>query len=204
MGGGTSGELAARVGAGAICDRVRTGCANKEPPELLLEATLRAGQTAVRRLHTDPNHRGCGSTVVAAWLQGGRAYITWLGDSPAFRVSAGRLERLTWAHDTRGFLIRAGTFTEAEAHHHRIRNALHHYLGSRPEEWPLEIPSFVPLTGDRLILATNGVSDFLDDGAILATCQTISDPTTCAEALVEHALMAGSRDNCTCAVIAFD
>jgi serine/threonine protein phosphatase PrpC len=38
----------------------------------------------------------------------------------------------------------------------------------------------------------------------VTACRTVSDPTTCAEAIIEHAIMAGSRDNCTCAVIAFE
>jgi hypothetical protein len=36
------------------------------------------------------------------------------------------------------------------------------------------------------------------------TSRFIPDPITCAEAVVEYALAAGSRDNCTCAVIAFE
>jgi serine/threonine protein phosphatase PrpC len=55
-----------------------------------------------------------------------------------------------------------------------------------------------------VILTTDGVTNHIPDSTILNACRTISDPTTCAEAIIEHALMANSRDNCSCAVIAFD
>jgi hypothetical protein len=56
----------------------------------------------------------------------------------------------------------------------------------------------------RLILTTDGVTNHIPADTILNACRDISDPATCAEAIIEHAIRAGSRDNCTCAVIAFE
>lgn len=204
MGGSPSGERAAQTGAEAIRDRAREGYANGEPPEALLEDAFRAGHDAVRHLNQAPAFRHSGATVVAAWVQEGRVSVTWLGDSGAYRLSGGRLERLTWEHNWANEVIRRGIMSKAEARDHRISRNLVNFLGQREPEPQFEFPTFVPRPGDRLILATDGVTGVLSNDTLLNTCRTIPDPTTCAEALVEHALATGSRDNCTCAVLAFE
>jgi protein phosphatase len=204
MGSQPAGERAARVGAEVIRDRVRVGHANGEPADILLEAAFQAGHDAVVHLGRTPEFRNCGATVVAAWIQDGQVHVAWLGDSPAFRVSGARLERLTWNHDLRTLLIRSGRLTEAEARYARFKNVLFRYLGAGAANDKLEIRSFVPRPGDRLILATDGGAGWTPDETIPNACRDISDPTTCAEAINEHALMAGSRDNCSCAVLAFE
>lgn len=201
--GGVGGQRAAQLGAEAIAESIRTNHAPDEPAESLLQAAFRAGDGSI--LHwwsIDPDSGNCSATAVAAWVQQGRVYVSWLGNSRAYRASNGKLEQLTWDHDWANEAVRLKAISADEARYGRVSRNLTRCLGRwGPEPW-LEFPSFVPLPGDQLILATDGIS-VLEESTILNACRTISDPTTCAEAIIEHALMAGSRDNCTCAVIAF-
>jgi protein phosphatase len=204
MGGLAAGELASRNGAEAVAGALREGlCAGEEPPGLI-ERALRAGHEAVRDLvRVDRSLRYSGTTVVLALLHRARAYVSWLGDSPAYLVSGGRIRKLTWEHDFRTALIRNGVLSPEEVGGPSIRNALYRYLGSDETSAPVDVSSFVPKCGDRLLLATDGITNFVPEPDLLRLCLAHPDPVVCAEELVDFALNRGSRDNCTCAVIAF-
>jgi serine/threonine protein phosphatase PrpC len=204
MGGSPDGERAARVGAEAIRGHISGGYATDEASESLLDDAFRAGHQAVLDLSPEGTYRVAGATAVGACVRDGRVFVTWIGDSRAYRLTGGRLQLLTRDHNLGWALVRAGTMSEAEARDSRGTHRLFSWLGEWHIDGPLEVPSFVPLPGDRLILATDGVTAMLEDDTFLTACRTVPDPATCAEVLIEHALMRGSRDNCSCAVIAFE
>jgi PPM family protein phosphatase len=205
MGGQAAGEIASSKGAEAVAHALRRGLKAGDEPRGLIEKALRAGHETVVDLDREPEFRGCGTTAVLALLHGGTVYVSWLGDSPAILVSGGRVQQLTWDHDFRTYMIRKTGMSEAEAHGYYWRNVLVCYLGQWPEgEIQLEIPSHTPQPDDRLLLASDGVSKVLQPGDLLRVCQSHPDPQACAEELVNLALERGSRDNCTCAVIAFE
>ena len=52
--------------------------------------------------------------------------------------------------------------------------------------------------------ATDGVTGVVPEADLLEVCTSHPDPQACAEEVVNLALDRGSRDNCTCAVIAFE
>jgi protein phosphatase len=204
MGGHLAGELASRKGAEAVQRALRGGLNSGAEPRGLIEPAFRAGHEQIAALSAlDCDFRNCGTTIVMALLHGGRVYVSWLGDSAAFLVSGTGTQRLTWTHDLRTFMIRKGMVSEGDAF---WKNVLLFYLGgSWPEgERQLEILSHTPQPGDRLVLTTDGVSNVLTHSDLLDVCRSHSEPLTCAKELVNLALDRGSRDNCTCAVIAFE
>ena len=58
----------------------------------------------------------------------------------------------------------------------------------------------VPIVGDRWLLCSDGVSDYLPDADIRALVTGILDPADAARRIVELSLEAGSRDNVTAVV----
>jgi serine/threonine protein phosphatase PrpC len=58
--------------------------------------------------------------------------------------------------------------------------------------------------GDRLLLATDGLTDLVELPEIAEICRENSDPTACAAAMIDAALERGGRDNITAIVIAVD
>lgn len=205
MGGLAAGEVASRNGADAVAEALREGLASNEEPRLLIEKALRAGHEAVLDLvRKDRSLKHAGTTVVLAMLHRDRVYVSWLGDSPAYLISGGRVRKLTWDHNLTNALIRSGIVREEEVGNHRINNVLCRYLGSEDTKDAPEIPAFTPRRGDRLVLATDGVSGVVSEEELLRLCREHPEPQACAEELVNRALLDGSRDNCTCAVLAFD
>lgn len=203
MGGQPQGERAAELGETAICDYLHQHYSHTNAAAALA-AAFRTAHDRICAWHFEaPDNRNGGATVVAALVCEGRVHVAWSGDSMAYLVRDGTAKRLTRPHDLRHALIDRGTITEAEAYEHRIKNVLVHCLGGGCNDFRSDAVSFDPRPGDQLVLATDGVWCMLED-EIAAVCGASSDPTSCAEALIELALQANSRDNCTVAVLAFD
>lgn len=204
MGGHAAGELASRTAGDAILASLRHAAGTTADPRESIEKAVRAGHGQVRALSRhDSRARNCGTTVVLALLRGGRVFVTWVGDSLAYRVSGGKVERLTRPHDMRQALIDAGVLSAPEARGASIGGRLVQYLGSDEPPRPAEVLSFDPRPGDRFVLATDGVTGTLEESDLLDACRGYADPRACAEHVVRLAIEHGSRDNCTCAVIAF-
>src|SRR5262249_51173083 len=142
MGGQAAGEVASRTGGEAVGRALRRGLKAGDEARGLIEKALRAGNETVLALGwLDRDMRNCGTTVVLALLHRGVAYVSWLGDSPAYRISGGRIEKLTWEHNLRNALVKHGVISAEEARHHHIHNVLLRHLGSREAEGQLDIPS---------------------------------------------------------------
>jgi protein phosphatase len=138
--------------------------------------------------------------VVLALVRAKHVYLSWLGDAMAYRVTDTQIEPLTRPHTIWNESLRQG-ITPTNTNWQKV---CMHSLGNQELPDPLEVVSFIPQSGDQFVLTTDGITNHISADTILNACRTISDPTTCAEAIIEHAIMAGSQDNCTCVVIPFE
>ena len=66
-----------------------------------------------------------------------------------------------------------------------------------------EVQQFVPEPGDRLLLATDGLTNHVEEEDLREGPNRFPDPQDWVDHLVTLALERGSRDNVTCIVIAF-
>lgn len=200
-GGGSWRDDPSQVGprSAPIIQRIVRAGFFAEPHKLIEQAFRAAGDDLAK---PDEQLFSDGGSVALAFLREGEVHVSWLGDSMVHRVSTDKLEAITWAHTFRNFKLREGTLTEEFAARPLANVLMNHLGGGLPP--PVEVISFTPNAGDRLILTTDGVHDVLDASAILAACQTHSEPQSCVNRLIELARERGSRDNCTCVAIAFE
>jgi PPM family protein phosphatase len=199
------GGRASRVGADVIQQFIREGLAPEAQPQLLIESAFRVAGEALR---AEPDENGWhgAPVVVLALYHSGRIHVSWLGNAMAHRLSSDQIVPLIWPHTLHNLCIRQGKLTEEAIlalHGDKYRHILCHYLSNDTFPDPFEVISFVPQRGDQLILTSNGVSDSIGLSDLLQTCQSHPEPQGCANRIVELALEQGSRDNCTCVVIAF-
>ena len=66
-----------------------------------------------------------------------------------------------------------------------------------------EVRPFTPQPGDRLLLATDGLTNYIHAEDLIAGAAHHPDPQEWANELVTLALERGSNDNVTCVVVAF-
>ena len=139
-----------------------------------------------------------GTTVVAAWLLDGYAYVSWCGDSRLYLFDplAG-LSQLTTDHSYVQDLVDAGRLSPEHAFGHPYGNIITRSLGNPAE--PAD-PGFIsaPLKdGMSLLLCTDGLNSMLRDFEIGGIMQRHPEPAACTDRLVREALEKGGRDNVT-------
>lgn len=152
----------------------------------------------------DPSVRNMGTTVVFLVRVGSRFYIGGIGDSRVYLLRDGSLKQQTTDHSLTQALLDAGTITQEEAENHRYKNVLYRYLGTRDGAAGTDAREVKPLSGDRYLLCSDGVTDGIDDDTILSLLKSSDDPQQVASAIVEGALAGGSRDNISCVVLIID
>lgn len=148
----------------------------------------------------DPRHAGMATTLTAVVLSNdGNYLLANIGDSRAYLLRDEQLRRLTRDHSLVQALIDRGVLTENDARTHPQRSVVLEALDGIERPLPA-LRTVQARAGDRLLLCSDGVTDYLSDAA-LAELLKRSDAAIAVRRLVESALARGSRDNVT-AVIA--
>ncbi len=143
-----------------------------------------------------------GTTVVLAQFRYDRVYVAGIGDSRAYRLREGRLEQLTKDHSLADALLDAGTITPDELANHKFKNVLYLYLGSKDARGgPEEVRALDVRPGDRLLLASDGLTGVVPDKDLSHILGTVDDPQRAALMLKDLALANDSKDNVTCLII---
>jgi serine/threonine protein phosphatase PrpC len=194
MGGPPAGDLASAL-------TVQTMRRLDEPVagdlvEALAGAVHRANDRLSEMVESDPSVEGMGTTLDALLTDGRRVALAHIGDSRAYLLRNGALTQLTNDHTFVQTLVDEGRITLEEARTHPHRSLMIRALDGRSELEP-DIALLDVHVGDRLMLCSDGLSGFVDDGAI-GRMMGIGTVDAAAAALVRAALDAGSNDNVTC------
>src|SRR5690606_21337175 len=141
-----------------------------------------------------------GSTAVVLTLAGREALIAHVGDSRAYRLRGGALERLTRDHSVVAALVAAGAIRPEHAERHPDANRITRALGISQELEPeLSAPLFVS-PGDVFALCTDGLSDLVSDAEIAEILGKGESPEASCKELVDLANARGGHDNVTVAI----
>ena len=95
-------------------------------------------------------------------------------------------------------LVDKGALTAEEARGHPRRSLITQAVQGQPYRASTATIPVEP--GDRVLLCSDGLSDYVDDAEIDAVMRVAPDPETCARDLVERALAAHTNDNVTAVV----
>jgi len=198
MGGAQAGEVASKTAAETFDAELPAA-----PPEQLLRETIEAANRKVHeRAQSDPALAGMGTTMTAAIVdaESEEVAIGHVGDSRAYRLRRGKLERLTRDHSLVEEMRRKGQITDAQAEDHPQRSIITRALGPEPEV-EVDVQTVPAQSGDVFLLCSDGLTTMLDDEHIARLLTRATSMQTAARALVDEANRAGGRDNIT--VVAF-
>jgi len=205
MGGQEAGELASGLAADIIPKVVQDRLAQKEDPrDAVQRALAEANEAIVHAGRNQPAGRRMGTTAVVAVRQADKFYVAGLGDSRAYLVRHGRVDQLTVDHSVAMALELNGTLTPEQARNSPWQHVLYRFLGCAEMTEGAEVRPFIPEGGDRLLLATDGLTNHITAEDLKEGVDKFLDPQSWADHLVSLALSRGSRDNVTCIVVAFD
>lgn len=141
-----------------------------------------------------PEWEGMSTTLTAVALSDdGRYLIASVGDSRTYLLRRGALRQLTRDQSLVQELIDQGVLTEDEAWRHPQRSIVLQVIDGGTRALP-PVATLAAEEGDRLLLCSDGLSDYVRDEAI-AVALALADREAAAAELVRLALDNGGRDN---------
>jgi len=199
VGGAAAGEVASTL---AIQKMIGLDTRRIERPleRELNDAVIDANDVIAFATFYEPRHAGMGTTLTAVALSNDGEYLVVnVGDSRTYLLRGGQLHRLTRDDSLVQALIDQGVLSEHEARQHPQRSVVLDALDG--VERPLApVKKFHARAHDRLLLCSDGVSDYVSDCEIAEVLRN-ADASVAVRELVDLALDHDSRDNIT-AVIA--
>lgn len=204
MGGYQSGEVASALATELVAEGLHARCLR--PPEgkpvssailsRWIDEQVHAANAAILgRARTDAACNGMGATLVLGVFHGRSVLVGHVGDSRAYRVRGGTLTPLTRDHSLLEEQVRNGLLSADEARRSHNRNVVTRALGVDPQvDTEIHVHDVRP--DDLYLFCSDGLSDMLDDQAILATLLPLQDNLPlAARQLVQAANDCGGRDN---------
>ena len=201
MGGLPAGELASDIlvrAMGVVDEMPDTG----EPLQDLIAALQTANERIEAAVADDDARDGMGTTVTSVLLSGDRVAMLNVGDSRCYRMRDGSLSQLTRDDTYVQALVDQGVLTPDDARRHPQRALVTQAVQGGPFRPAGRMIPVQP--GDRFLLCSDGLSDYVEDAVIAETLRTNPDRKTAAAELVHRTLENGAPDNVTVIVADID
>jgi serine/threonine protein phosphatase PrpC len=196
MGGHVGGEIAAEMAVERFASDydLATGL------EGLIAAARRANRAVYQRSEAEPTLRGMGTTLTAAALvrENGQEvlHIINIGDSRAYFLEGNRVIQISEDHSLAEEMVRHGELTPEMALVHPHRHIITRAVGIEPEIG-VDAFSFEAHPGMRLLVASDGLTNEVNDQEIAAILSIHLNREEAAATLLQTALAHGGSDNIT-------
>ncbi len=191
VGGHAAGEIASRlvVDQLALLDK----CHLREPLTAAVAGAIDAGNDAISFVAScRPALAGMGTTLTALAIDDGYL-VANIGDSRTYLYRDGALLQLTRDDSFVQELIDAGQLDPGSARRHPRRSLVLQALDGTRGRAP-KLSTCRARRGDRLLLCSDGLTDFVEVNSIRDALSLPSRTDAC-DSLVAQALAAGGRDN---------
>jgi protein phosphatase len=197
VGGGPAGEIA----AASLIHRVASSSRYVESAERV-RALLRWSNWDIgARVREDPSVAGMATTFTGLFLSDSGLFLAHVGDSRAYLLRDGSLTRQTRDDSWVQHLVDSGLISQRDALTHPRRNIVTASFHGDPRDGDaLTVTRLAPHAGDRWLLCSDGISDYLPHDALNDVLSAYEDPDEAAVALVALAIEAGTHDNVTAVV----
>jgi len=197
IGGAPAGEVASDIVIKAL-QALEEGPEPEDARAALRAALAEANRQIGAATEADPGRQGMGTTVTALLVAGDQFALVHVGDSRGYLLRGGTLTRLTRDDTFVQELVDRGVLAPEEARDHPQRSIITQSV--QGGEYAAAVSLLTPEPGDRYLLCSDGLSDYVSDGSIEQALTLCRDPQGCAEHLIRLALRAGAPDNVTAIV----
>jgi len=190
---GAGGHGAGDVASQAVAAALETIPMGLSAAELLAQVRLKLAEVHAvlqQRASAEGPGRIIATTVVVLLARNGHFACLWAGDSRAYLLRDGTLQRITRDHSLVQEMVDQGALTEAEAERHPQANVILRAVGGEGE-LVLDKISGRLMAGDRLMLCSDGLFKALPEAELAAMLGMGTE----ADGLVAAAVSRGARDN---------
>lgn len=217
MGGQGGGDVASRVAVSAVVNHLlncmpwATVRSVEAPPAARtpslpgvreqLATALVEGDSTVKLTGQRAGTPHMGTTLTMAFVTWPVAYVAHVGDTRCYLYRAGALRRLTTDHTVAQRLaeLSPGAVDETSRLHHVLWNS----LGASQELPQPEIQKLTLVSGDLLLLCSDGITKHLTDADLSRLLSGSASAAERCAMLIERGTAAGGTDNLTAVVASF-
>lgn len=189
MGGHNGGETASSMAVDIVKKEISDG---KSPYDAIVKANTLIYEKSLK----DKKLLGMGTTVVFCRTYDEKAEILHVGDSRAYKISNGKMQRITKDHSIVQQLIDSGTITEEQAKFHPQKNLITRAVGTE-NTVSVDFNTVDFKSGDIILLCSDGLSSYVDEEDILNIIACEKDLKTAVFKLIGKANENGGKDNIT-------
>ncbi len=203
MGGHQSGEIASHMAVESVLEHLQR-LVNPETPGAITGSQLLehvsntisySNAQIFEAAEALEEHKGMGTTLVAAIVQEQQIYAGHVGDSRLYLYRNRVLKRITRDHSLVQDLIDRGFYTEEEARQANVGHIVTRALGTK-EEVEVDTLQHDLEEDDVFLLCSDGLSDMVDDWKIQEVLKDSNgDLEQTAQTLVDTANRNGGKDN---------
>lgn len=204
MGGHKGGKVASTTAANIIVDHIRENIADAKNDDEIISVITRGVNIANEQIYiqsiTIDELEGMGTTAVIVYCKDDEIFVANVGDSRLYVVKD-TIHQVTKDHSYVQDLVDKGIIAPEEAATHPNKNLITKALGT---EIKIEADFFKldAEPGLKLVLCTDGLSNFVDDKTIEKTVKENSIEAA-NKILIDLAKENGGRDNITLINIEF-
>ena len=213
VGGNNGGEVASGVlvelfwrwfADGRFQDMVYYNPTHRDYYVAVLKDLLETANEQLYQLAYSQTHlANMGTTATAVILSNGRLFWGHVGDTRAYLIREGSMQRLTTDHSWVNDEVAAGRLTYAEAQNHPRRHVINRVLG---------VSSMVRIdrdflsiqTNDIIVIASDGLTGLVTDEEIVHVIHNSGHPQLACDQLVSWANHRGGTDNITVVIVKID
>lgn len=202
MGGMAAGEVASSNAVAALVNTFADSAGTALSVGTRLQHAVHTANRTVWDLGQLPEHKGMGTTTVAAALDGDKLIIANVGDSRAYVLQGGQAAQVTVDHSYLNELIRNGTLTKENAHLadlHGYESVITRAIGVSETVEP-DFYSVDLTPGTFVLIASDGLTRYVQQDEIAAILQSAPFEKICTN-LIDLAKLRGGHDNITCILL---
>ena len=197
MGGQAAGEEAAEIAVKTVKGRLERQTEGAE--QRVREAIALANNAIYEAASHNTAWHGMACVLTLALIEDGHAVVGHVGDSRAYQIRRGKIEKITRDHSPVGEREDAGELTEEAAMRHPRRNEVFRDVGSIPRT-PDDVDFIdikrVPVPDDSaLLLCSDGLSDVVPARRILQVVEENASDCEAAVKTLVRAAVADGKDN---------
>ena len=169
--------------------------------DLLRNAIEQSSEKIVEYGDANKEARGLGSTITAALVVEGQAFIANVGDSRTYLLRDGKLSRITSDHSLVERLVQAGQIDREDVYDHPSRNLIYRSLGAGRAEVDVDIFTERLQPGDALLLCSDGLWEMVRDLQLTNILTEVDDLNETVNLLIQRANENGGEDNISAVIV---
>jgi len=203
MGGHQAGEVAAHMAVNSVLENLQKLCemkssvpiASSQLLEFISNSISHSNSVIFNAAESLNEHKGMGTTLVAAVIRDSKIYAGHVGDSRLYLFRDRALRRITRDHSLVQDLIDKGLYTEEKAKSASVGHIVTRALGTKAEV-EVDTVEHDAQANDILLLCSDGLSDMVADWQIEETlADHQKDINETAKKLIMLANRNGGKDN---------